>query len=134
MTAEQCRAMQTLAAPRRIVPAGMQPLRIAHFVTALNSGGAERQACYAAIGQQAQGHNVRVLTRLALVGNWPVFHGAVNWAVDRDSLLNIPPRPIERFQLSLSAGSLLNLRYTLLLALPGTTALLGLLVYWTRRN
>src|SRR5206468_5817209 len=40
----------------------------AHFVTALNSGGAERQACYAAIGQHAQGHEVRVLTRLALVG------------------------------------------------------------------
>lgn len=73
-------------------------------------------------------------TRLGVAGNWNVFLGAVNWSVDRDSLLNIPPRPIERFQLSLSAGSLLNLRYTLLLALPAAAALLGLLVYWTRRT
>jgi hypothetical protein len=73
-------------------------------------------------------------TRLALVGNWNVFLGAVNWSVDRDSQLNIPARPIERFQLSLSAGSLLNLRYTLLLALPAVAAILGLLVYWSRRT
>lgn len=73
-------------------------------------------------------------TRLSLMGNWQVFLGAVNWSVDRDSQLNIPARPIERFQLSLSAAGLLNLRYALLLALPATAALLGLLVYWTRRH
>jgi hypothetical protein len=73
-------------------------------------------------------------TRLGLVGNWNIFLGAVNWSVDRESQLNIPARPIQRFQLSLSADSLLNLRYTLLLALPAGAALLGLLVYWTRRS
>jgi hypothetical protein len=73
-------------------------------------------------------------TRIGLVGNLDVFLAAVNWTVDRDSQLNIPSRPIERFQLSLSAGDLLNLRYTLLLALPAGAALLGLLVYWTRRS
>ena len=73
-------------------------------------------------------------TRLTVAGNWNVFLGAVNWCVDRESQLNIPARQIQRFQLSLSAGSLLNLRYTLLLALPAGAALLGLLVYWTRRN
>lgn len=72
--------------------------------------------------------------RIGLVDNWNVFLAAVNWTVDRDSQLNIPSRPIERFQLSLSAGDLLNLRYTLLLALPAAAALLGLLVYWTRRS
>lgn len=72
--------------------------------------------------------------RLAYVGNWNIFLGAVNWTVDRDSQLNIQPRPIERFQLSLSASNLLKLRYTLLLALPAAAALLGLLVYWTRRS
>ncbi len=73
-------------------------------------------------------------TRLPVAGNWNVFLGAVNWSVDRESQLNIPSRPIQRFQLSLSADSLLNLRYTLLLALPAGAALLGLLVYWTRRS
>ena len=58
----------------------------------------------------------------------------VSTRVTRSISLNIPPRPIERFQLSLSAGNLLNLRYTLLLALPAAAALLGLLVYWTRRS
>src|SRR5262249_4018017 len=68
MSEEQCRATLHRAAPRRMVPSGTDRLRIAHFVTALNSGGAERQACYAAIGQKAQDHRARVLTRLALVG------------------------------------------------------------------
>jgi len=72
--------------------------------------------------------------RLTLAGNFDVFLGAVNWTTDRDNQLKIPSRPIERFQLSLSAGELLNLRYTLLLALPGVAAALGLLVYWTRRR
>lgn len=58
---------------------------------------------------------------------------AVNWAVDRDHQLAIPPRPIERFQLSLSATDFTRLRYALLLGLPGAALLLGLLVYWTRR-
>jgi ABC-type uncharacterized transport system involved in gliding motility auxiliary subunit len=58
---------------------------------------------------------------------------AVNWSVDRDHQLSIPARPIERFQLSLSASDFTRLRYALLLVLPGATLLLGLLVYWTRR-
>lgn len=58
---------------------------------------------------------------------------AVNWSVDRDHQLAIPPRPIERFQLSLSANDFARLRYALLLVLPGAALLLGLLVYWTRR-
>jgi hypothetical protein len=72
--------------------------------------------------------------RIANVGNQSVFLNAVNWTVDRDTQLNIPARPIERFQLSLSAGDLAKLRYALLFALPGVAALLGLAVYWTRRH
>jgi hypothetical protein len=66
-------------------------------------------------------------------GNFSIFLNAVNWAVDRDRQLSIPPRPIERFQLTLSAAAFAKLRYSLLLGLPGGTLLLGLLVYWTRR-
>jgi len=72
--------------------------------------------------------------RIADVANQNIFLSAVNWTVDRDSQFNIPARPIERFQLSLSAGELTRLRYTLIFALPGAAALLGLLVYWTRRT
>ncbi|MBS0630493.1 MAG: GldG family protein [Verrucomicrobia bacterium] len=72
--------------------------------------------------------------RIADVANQNIFLSAVNWTVDRDAQFNIPARPIERFQLSLSAGELTKLRYSLLLALPGAAALLGLIVYWTRRR
>ena len=59
---------------------------------------------------------------------------AVNWLVDRDTQLNLPPRPVEKFQLSLSSAQLGSLRLTLLLALPAAAAALGLLVYWNRRR
>jgi hypothetical protein len=72
--------------------------------------------------------------RIQSAGNEAIFLGAVNWAVQRDQQINVPPRPIERFQLSLSAADLNRLNYTLWFALPGATALLGLIVYWTRRK
>jgi hypothetical protein len=62
-----------------------------------------------------------------------IMLNAVNWCVDRDHALAIPPRTIERFHLALSAGDFARLRYALLLALPGCALLLGALVYWTRR-
>ncbi len=67
-------------------------------------------------------------------GNLAIFLNAVNWAVDRDRQLRIPSRPVERFQLTLSAADFSRLRYALLLILPGSALVLGLLVYWTRRT
>ncbi len=67
-------------------------------------------------------------------GNLAIFLNAVNWTVDRDRQLSIPPRPVEKFQLTLSAADFARLRYTVLLGVPGATLLLGLLVYWTRRS
>ena len=72
--------------------------------------------------------------RLAIAANQNLFLNAVNWAIDRDTKLNIPTRPIERFQLSLSQAELTKLRYSLIFALPLAAALLGIFVYWSRRN
>jgi hypothetical protein len=72
--------------------------------------------------------------RLASEGNLTLFLNAVNWAVERDIHLNIPARPIERFQLSLNQRELTQLRYSLMIGLPAVAALLGLFVYWSRRN
>jgi hypothetical protein len=58
---------------------------------------------------------------------------SVNWTVDRDLQLSIPPRPVERFELALSTADFTRLRLALLLGLPGAAMLLGLIVYWTRR-
>ncbi|MBA3849669.1 MAG: ABC transporter [Opitutus sp.] len=68
------------------------------------------------------------------VGNLNLFLATVNWATDRDTQLNIPARPIERFQLALSQDELSRLRLGLLFLVPGAVALLGLFVYWTRRS
>jgi glycosyltransferase involved in cell wall biosynthesis len=67
MTEAQGTAILQDAPPRATVAPGAR-LRIAHFCTSLSSGGAERQACIAADLQRRRGHDVRVLTRLALVG------------------------------------------------------------------
>ena len=73
--------------------------------------------------------------RIITVGNLNLFIATVGWAIqDKDILVNIPVRPIERFQLALSADELDRLRLGLLLVVPGIVALLGLFVYWTRRN
>ena len=73
-------------------------------------------------------------SRVANAGNLAVFLSAVNWTAVGDTQLNIPARPIDRFQLSLSANDLARLRYALLFGLPGIAAFLGLVVYWTRRH
>jgi hypothetical protein len=72
--------------------------------------------------------------RITNTGSEGMFLGAVNWTVGRDTALNVPSRPIDRFQISLSAGELARLRYTLMLALPGIAALMGIAVYWARRS
>jgi glycosyltransferase involved in cell wall biosynthesis len=69
MSEQQCREVLSFAAPRRLAPAANRPLRIVYFVNSLNSGGAERQVCHAAVGQKERGHDVRVLVRQALVGD-----------------------------------------------------------------
>ncbi|MDI1319451.1 MAG: GldG family protein [bacterium] len=67
-------------------------------------------------------------------GNLNLFLATVNWTVDRDTQLNIPARPIQLFALTLSQEELVRLRLGLLLVVPGVVALLGCIVYWTRRN
>ena len=71
---------------------------------------------------------------LSSPGNSILAFAAINWLVDRDTQLQLPPRPIEKFQLTLTTAQLGRLRLTLLLALPAAAALLGLLVYWNRRR
>ncbi|HSI08469.1 MAG: GldG family protein [Rariglobus sp.] len=72
--------------------------------------------------------------RLGVIGNLSFFMSAVNWTTGRDIELNVPSRPISKFQLSLTAQQIQRLRFSLLFVLPGVAALLGTVVYWTRRN
>jgi ABC-type uncharacterized transport system involved in gliding motility auxiliary subunit len=72
--------------------------------------------------------------RVGVIGNLSFFMSAVNWTTDRDIDLNVPARPISTFQLTLSQKQIQRLRYSLIFILPGLAALLGFVVYWTRRN
>jgi hypothetical protein len=72
--------------------------------------------------------------RMVTIGNLNLFLATVGWAVEKDTQLNIPPRPIQRFQLALSQEELIRLRLGLFLIVPGAVALLGIFVYWTRRH
>lgn len=72
--------------------------------------------------------------RISPPGNLTIAINSINWCVDRDVQLNTPPRPIERYQLNLSQAELSNLRFSLLIILPGVAAIFGIIVYWTRRS
>jgi hypothetical protein len=72
--------------------------------------------------------------RLANLANQTLIINAINWIINRDTQLNVPARPIDRYQLTLSQAELVRLRLSLQFIIPGIAALLGLLVYWTRRN
>jgi ABC-type uncharacterized transport system involved in gliding motility auxiliary subunit len=72
--------------------------------------------------------------RVGMLGNLTLALNTINWAVDRDAQLNIPPRPLERFQLTLSQTELGKLRLALLFGVPGAVSLFGLFIYWMRRN
>lgn len=73
--------------------------------------------------------------RIGLAGNLTLILNTISWAIgDPDAQLNIPPRPLERFQLALSQTDLAKLRLALLFGVPGTVGLFGLLIYWMRRH
>lgn len=70
--------------------------------------------------------------RVSSIGNVSLFFNTLNWMLDRDRMLAIPPQPIEEYQLSLSESDHLHLLLYFLLV-PGLTALTGFLVYWIRQ-
>lgn len=66
-------------------------------------------------------------------GNRELLHNCVLWNLDRYTLLNIPPRRIEDYELSLDEAEFRKLRGRLLL-LPICVAVLGVVCFWTRRH
>lgn len=69
--------------------------------------------------------------QITSVGNHMFIFNTINWCLDRDKLLTIPPRPIERVQISLTREDL-NQIGALLLSLPAGITLFGLAIYWIR--
>lgn len=70
--------------------------------------------------------------QLASLGNIQLFFNSLNWMLDRDQLLAIPPRNIETYQLTASRSELR--RITLWFISPAASvALMGFLVFWIRK-
>ncbi len=59
----------------------------------------------------------------------------VNWLLDRSQLLgNIGPRPFVEYSVTMTRTQVAAMRWLLLLVLPGSTLLLGLLVWFRRQH
>ncbi|MEO0795545.1 MAG: GldG family protein [Verrucomicrobiota bacterium] len=66
-------------------------------------------------------------------GNPYIFHNLLNWMLDREEMVNIPPRVIEKHQLLVSREESFDIFLRLLL-LPGGVALLGIIILSVRRR
>lgn len=71
--------------------------------------------------------------RLGTLGNLVLFYNTINWLLDRNNQLNIPPKPIDKVQLALSQDDLSELA-TGLAVPPLAFAILGILVWFIRRR
>lgn len=70
---------------------------------------------------------------ISSLGNVSLFFNTLNWMLEKDQLLIIPPRPVETYQLVISQDQLRRVGL-LFLAVPGVVALLGFVVYWVRQS
>ena len=71
--------------------------------------------------------------RLRAFGNHTLFINSVNWSLDRTSLLNIPTRKLESYQIVMSESDLQRM-LIYFAGIPSITAVLGLLVFLIRRH
>ncbi len=71
--------------------------------------------------------------RLRAFGNRTLFFNSMNWALARNSLLNIATRPLESYQVVMSERDL-NRILIYYAIIPGATALLGLFIFLIRRR
>ena len=62
------------------------------------------------------------------------FLNDVNWLLEREALIGIPPKQIKTFSLSLTDPQLGTVFWMSVLAIPGFCLLLGVLVWWRRRS
>lgn len=72
--------------------------------------------------------------QLGNVGNSVLLANSMNWLVERESLVAIPPKEPEQVRLSLDSSQLSLLTWTVLGLLPGLALVAGIAVYFRRRS
>ena len=78
--------------------------------------------------------NLITNSRLNVLGNFSLILNTLNWALDRNNLLSIAPKPIDRLHITLSQEEMKKLRLALWFLLPGCSAIFGTFICWLRRN
>jgi ABC-type uncharacterized transport system involved in gliding motility auxiliary subunit len=68
------------------------------------------------------------------VPNATFLANTLNWLVDRETLVGIPPKAPEQVRLSLTRGELIKISWLVLAVLPGLAVLLGIVVHLKRRR
>ena len=71
--------------------------------------------------------------RLQAFGNQTLFINSINWALDRNNLLNIPTRKLESYQIVISERDLHRMLYYFA-TIPAAFAVMGFLVFLIRRH
>ena len=72
--------------------------------------------------------------QLQSVPNATFLANSLNWLVDRETLVGIPPKTPEQVRLSLTRGELTKITWLVLGGLPGLALALGIAVYMRRRR
>ena len=72
--------------------------------------------------------------RVVFPTNFQLMLNSINWIVDRDTMVNIPPRAIEPIDIVLTQEQSRTFGFILSLIAPGFIALVGLFIYWIRRK
>ncbi len=68
------------------------------------------------------------------VPNATFLANALNWLVERETLVGIPPKAPEQVRLSLTRGEMTRISWLVMAILPGLALALGVLVYLRRRR
>jgi len=72
--------------------------------------------------------------RLTKASNFTLLLNSVNWALDSGNRLDIPPRPVEQLELTMSQRQLWVTRVSILFGPALGVALIGCMVYLVRRR
>jgi ABC-type uncharacterized transport system involved in gliding motility auxiliary subunit len=72
--------------------------------------------------------------QLQNVPNATLLANTLNWLVERETLIGIPPKKPEQVRLSLTRSELSRLTWMVLVVLPGLVILTGLTVFLRRRR
>ncbi len=65
-------------------------------------------------------------------GGQQLFHNSVNWLLERDRLIAIPPKPVQEIRLAMDRKTLNRLLLLSVGILPGCVVAMGLVVAWRR--